>query len=208
MKVELHCHTSQRSLCATHPVEEMLRRLVELNYDAVFLTDHDAVWPAEEIDSLREAFPEIAIHPGLERTLPNAQGFGHLLILGTDDRTFLDLAEPGDLLARARRMGCPTILAHPSRWQGAGQLLADGFFPDAVEYRTPNHSPLQGTMTRVSAKRACLRMVNTGDAHGLGYLGRFWIETHQPFQSPQDLRRVLLEGLYDNAPDEENSTEE
>jgi 3',5'-nucleoside bisphosphate phosphatase len=199
MKVELHCHTSQRSWCAAHLAEEMLARLVDLEYEAVFLTDHDAVWPIEEIGRLRERFPQIAIHPGAELTVHNAEGFGHLLVLGTTDAEFLELREPGDILARARRMGCLTVLAHPNRWEGAGQMLAEGFFPDAVEFRTPNHSPLQGTMTRVTAQRQRLRLINTGDAHGKDYLGRFWIETRQPFQTPQELRQIVLDGEYDNA---------
>lgn len=199
MKVELHCHTSQRSWCAAHPAEEMLARLVELEYEAVFLTDHDAVWPTEEIDRLRAQFPEIAIHPGVELTVHNAEGFGHLLVLGTAEKAFLDLREPGDILARARRMGLLTVLAHPNRWEGAGQMLVDGFLPDALEFRTPNHSSLQGTMARVTARRQRLRLLNTGDAHGKEYLGRFWIETCQSFRTPQELRQIVLDGQYDNA---------
>ena len=49
MKVELHLHTSRHSPCARHRPEELLTRLVATGYDAVYLTEHDALWGEGEL---------------------------------------------------------------------------------------------------------------------------------------------------------------
>ena len=198
MKIELHLHTNRYSQCALNTPEEMITRLVKLDYDAVFITEHDTVWSGNELEELQWQFPLIRIFPGLELTLYSEKGFGHLLILGTKDPTFLEMTDAGAVLARARRQQCLTVLAHPYRWEGAGEMIAQGYYPDAMEYYSPNQDPLQVVMSRVSAERLHLPLVNSGDSHGVDFLGRFWIETPRPVESPGQLRRMILGGDYKN----------
>ncbi|MCD4823900.1 MAG: PHP domain-containing protein [Phycisphaerae bacterium] len=206
MKVELHLHTNRYSTCAVDSPEDMMARLVELGYDAVFITEHDAVWSEAELDDLRSKFPSLKIFPGLEITLANAVRSVHLLILGTRDPAFLTMQrDVGSILARARRQHCLTVLAHPYRWEGGSGILAEGFYPDAIEHRTPNHTPLQSLMSKVTARQRSLRLINSGDCHSLNFPGYFWVETHQPFDSPAELRRIILEGQYENRTYEDES---
>ncbi len=44
MKVELHLHTTRYSGCAVATGGELMERMVEIGYEAVFITEHDAVW--------------------------------------------------------------------------------------------------------------------------------------------------------------------
>jgi hypothetical protein len=203
MKIELHMHTSRYSLCAVDPPEVMIERLVETGYEAVFITEHDAVWTEQELAEMQVQFPQIRLFSGLELTIPSKRGFGHLLILGTRDRMFLSLNDPGEILARARRHQCLTVLAHPYRWDGAGELLAEGYFPDAIEFRTPNHERLHGRMSVATADRLCLPMVNSGDVHRVDFINRFWIETREEIETPSQLRQAVLRGAYENCSREE-----
>ena len=198
MKIELHLHTNRYSRCARNAPEEMLARLVELNYEAVFLTEHDAVWPTESLRQLQRQWPEIRIFPGLELTLYNSRGFSHLLLLGATESDFLDVGDPGDALARARERGYTTILAHPYRWEGSADMLEKGYYPDAIECSTPNVLPLQAVMAQVTAGQMHIPVVNTGDAHSVDFLGKYWIETEEPLDTPAQLRDILLEGRYQN----------
>ncbi|MCY2928509.1 MAG: PHP domain-containing protein, partial [Planctomycetota bacterium] len=138
MKVELHLHTSAYSACATVTAEEMMTTAVAAGYEAVFITEHDAVWPAERLAGLQAAFPRLRIFPGVELTVVDYML--HLVVLGTNDAEYLPLRrEPGAVIERARAHGHLTVLAHPFRWGGAEELLQGGTIPDALEHRTANH---------------------------------------------------------------------
>ncbi len=138
MKVELHCHTSRYSGCATATPAELLKRMAETGYEAVYLTEHDTVWSDWEIAQLQAGFPTIRVFPGIERSI-GSEPARHIVILGTNDRGYLELKTEADVLKKARDEGNLTVLAHPLRWGGGEEMLQAGNVPDALEYRTGNH---------------------------------------------------------------------
>ena len=81
MKVELHLHTSRYSGCSTATPAALMRKLVEAGYEAVYITEHDAVWPEREIARLQEDFPAIRIFAGVELSLgTDVMPLEHLLV--------------------------------------------------------------------------------------------------------------------------------
>jgi predicted metal-dependent phosphoesterase TrpH len=197
MKVELHLHTNRYSACAVATPGEFMRRLVEIGYEAVYITEHDAVWSEWEIAQLQAGHPLIRIFPGLERTL-SAESMQHLLILGTTDPAYLQMEDPAEVLEKARAEGHLTILAHPFRWEGAAGMLDSGLRPDALECYSSNHTAAEAARAAQAAERLKLALVNTGDSHGLHSLNRFWIETDQPLQKADDIRRIVMNKAYVN----------
>jgi len=198
MKVELHCHTSRYSGCATATPAELMERLVQTGYEAVFLTEHDAVWPDWEIAQLQDGWPDIRIFGGVELSLPG-DPMVHLLVLGTSDPAYLALrAEPAAILDKARTEGHLTVLAHPFRWAGAAEMLEAGLLPDALEHLTRNHDAPRAAVAKAQAERLGLAIVNAGDTHGLDFLNHFWIETDQPLAKPDDIRAAILNRAYVN----------
>jgi hypothetical protein len=198
MKTQLHLHTSRYSGCAIHTPEMMLQRAIQKGFQSVFITEHDAVWPTRELQDIRRQFPALQIWPGLELTVLNDMGASHLLILGTNARDFLQMEDSQEILAEARRRQCPTILAHPFRWEGAEAMLAGPLRPDGIEYHTPNHPPAMAEVSREHAEALSLPLINSDDAHSKDMIGRYWIETHRPFRTPRELRAILLGGYYEN----------
>jgi hypothetical protein len=193
MKVELHLHTSRYSFCAIESPPRMMGRLVDLGYDAVFITEHDAIWSKGELDELRDEFPELSIFPGLERSIQGQ----HLLVLGATDPKLLAMEDIQHILAAAREQDLPTILAHPFRWPEADRVLYEsGANPDAIELETCNQQGPEMLKAAAGAGALGLPTVNAGDAHSLDMLGRHWIETAEPFATPPQLRRLLLGGRY------------
>ncbi|MCK5113986.1 MAG: PHP domain-containing protein [Phycisphaerae bacterium] len=200
MKVELHCHTSRFSLCAVNTPDEMLARLVEEKYDAVFLTEHDALWSPQDIAFMQKRHPKIKIFPGLELTHHHDEGEGisHILILGTTDASFLFITDPEAIIAHAKKSDCLTIVAHPYRWTGADEFLKSSTLPDAMEGLTPNHSPRNAVLAHQAGKQLSLPIVNTSDAHAAKFIGRYWIETNIDFETPQQLREIIVAREYKN----------
>ncbi len=197
MKVELHLHTSRYSGCAIISPPQIMQKLMDVRYDAVFLTEHDAVWTDWELDKLRKRFPGLAIFPGVEKSL-TVGGLGHLLVLGTNDPTYLAMQRGAEIIQKARSEGHLTILAHPFRWEGAADLLAGDILPDAIEHYTNNHYGPETALAAAAAKKLNLPLVNAGDTHALTGADRFWIETDRPIEQADDIRQIILENAYSN----------
>src|ERR1035437_2852638 len=107
MKVELHAHTVRYSQCATLTASELVMSLIEQGYDAVYMTEHDAVWPEEDLAYLRRKFPWMRIFGGVERTIEASR----ILVLGTSDEAYLKISDARILLDTARQEGHLTVLA-------------------------------------------------------------------------------------------------
>jgi len=205
MKVELHLHTSRYSGCAIASPEELMARLVRTGYEAVYITEHNTVWPEDELARLRAAFPTIRIFSGLELTLHLPVNHD-LLILGTNDPGYLGCTESVEAIKRARAEGCLTVLAHPFRWEDPGELLKGRLLPDALEYQTNNHDSISAGQAKLVAEGLHLPIVNAGDVHALRFVNRFWIETDRPVDDPHDIRGIVIENQYRNRREADGET--
>ena len=180
--------------------KQMMRRLVETGYGAVYITEHDAVWSEGALEALQRKFPEIRIFPGVELSL----GLHHLLVLGTNDPDYVRLYDPADIITKARDEGHLTILAHPYRWDGGAEMLWKGLpLPDALEYRTCNQDAMMGGVALDTARQLGLHVVNAGDTHALSVINRFYINTGPDIEYADDIRQIVLEGRYKLWPVEE-----
>ena len=197
MKVELHLHTSRYSGCAEAGPAELMAALTEAAYEAVFLTEHDRVWPDPEIQSLQRQFPAIRIFPGLERTICD-DPLQHLLVLGTNDPEYLATSDAAEIILKARAAGHLTVLAHPFRWDGGDEILWGQILPDAVEYHTPHQEGAQARAALAAAAERGVPAVNGGDVHALSFVNRCWVQTAQPVREADDIRRIVLAGEYAN----------
>jgi len=175
-----------------------MERMIQLGYEAVYITEHNAVWSDVELTQLQTGFPDIRIFPGVELSV----GYHlmlHVVVLGTNDPGYLKLRDPEDVFHRATDHGHLAILAHPFRWAGADELLEAGIVPHALEHRTPNHPhDEQQDMAAVAAERFATPLVNAGDVHSTTMLGQCWIETDAPIRRATDIRRIVLNGHYVN----------
>jgi len=197
MKVELHLHTNRYSACAGDTPEALMSELIAAGYEAVYITEHDAVWSESEIAELQAVFPEIRIFPGVELSL-GIHASMHLLVLGTTDPDYAELRyDQASAIEKAQSQGNLTILAHPFRWSGGSALLDRWHVPDAMEFRTCNHNAEMGERSRRESQRLGIRLVNSGDVHARIMVNRFWIETHRPIVEPNDIHDIVINGDYD-----------
>ncbi|MDP6542752.1 MAG: hypothetical protein QGH60_02110 [Phycisphaerae bacterium] len=197
MKVELHLHTSRYSACSIDTPETLMSELIASGYEAVYITEHDAVWSESNIAELQKEFPEILIFPGVELSL-GIHASMHMVVLGTSDPQYAALRyDQASALEKAQSHGNLTILAHPFRWAGGAALLDRWLLPDALEFRTGNHDAVMAEKSRREAERLGIRLVNCGDIHALEMINKFWIETHVPLREANDIHDIIVNGQYD-----------
>ncbi|HNV22950.1 MAG TPA: PHP domain-containing protein [Candidatus Hydrogenedentes bacterium] len=193
-KVETHAHTAKYSVCSRIPPRELIAMADASGYDALFLTEHDRVWSKSEIAGLQELAERVRLFPGIEITLTDEV---HVLVLGAHEPVYERLKTPSDVFGQACVDGFLTVVAHPFRWSSV--LPEYCRLADAVEVLTCNH----GLEDHAAAARAYARAqhmaeLHASDAHGLNFMNKFWLETSEPFDSPQEFRRLILAGRYAN----------
>ena len=194
MKVEIHSHTDLYSPCSRIPPKELVCMAETSGYDVLFITDHNKVWPRRDLAALQELCERTRILPGIEISLPDRRD---MLVLGADDPEYEHLRTADEVLAKACADGLLTVVAHPFRYHTS--LPAYCALADALEIRTCNHSrPEAVSLAESYAESQNLAPVYSSDAHGLNFLNKFWIETHEDFFTAQEFRRLVVSGRYAN----------
>lgn len=193
MKVEIHAHTDVYSTESRIPPPELIQMAEASGYDAVFITEHNRVWPRREFACLKELCDRLVLLPGIQVTLAEVD----MLVLGAADPSYERLTKPSDLLAQACADGFLTVLI-PRKPQEMA-------FPeycalcDAIEVRSCAwSSPEQMEAAERYSEKHHAAPVYGADAYGLNYLNKFWIETTTPFSTPQEFRHAVISGNYVN----------
>jgi len=195
MKVELHCHTSLYSACASGSPRELFHSYIAHGYDVLYLTEHHRMWRPHELAEAQATFPALRIFPGVELNLV-MEPLTHLLVLGATDAEYLTTDNPARVFEKAAAQGHLTVLAHPCRWEGGAHILDQGLRPDAIEFRTCNQEFTYAAAARDLAEKFKLPFVSAGDTHSVDMIGRYWIETAEPVEQADDIRRIVLAGKY------------
>lgn len=194
MKVEIHCHTDRYSPCSRISPKELIAMADASGYEAVFITDHGKVWTPRELAGLHELSDRLRVFSGIEISLPEGRD---ILVLGADNPVYESLKTPSEVFAQACADGYLTVIAHPFRWHDA---LPDYFaLADAVEVLSCNHpAEIMARDARAYAESANMAGVYASDAHGLNFMNKFWLETMEPFENPQEFRRIVVSRRYEN----------
>jgi len=194
MKVEVHAHSEKYSVCSRIPPRELVAMADASGYDALFITEHDRVWPKTELAGLQELAERVKIFPGIEISLTDEI---HILVLGANEPVYERLQTPSDVFGQACADGLLTVVAHPFRWS---RTLPDYCrLADAVEVLTCNHgSEEHAAAARAYAQQQNMAEIYASDAHGLNFMNKFWLETCEPFQTAQEFRHLVLAGRYAN----------
>jgi predicted metal-dependent phosphoesterase TrpH len=113
MKFDLHLHTSRHSPDSVTDPFELLRSARTAGLDGIVITEHDYIWPEEELDELRAEAPDLVILSGVE---VSGRG-GDVLVYGLPE----PYAPPRginwtELCRIVHRQGGVAIAAHPNRW--------------------------------------------------------------------------------------------
>jgi predicted metal-dependent phosphoesterase TrpH len=171
MKFDLHLHTSRHSPDSVTDPFDLLRSARSAGLDGIVLTEHDYVWPEEELDELRAAVPDLVILSGVE---VSARG-GDVLVYGLPE----PYAPPrginwAELCRIVHRQGGVAVAAHPNRWgQPFESLLQEpGVQLDGIEVLSNNMDPdLRARAAELLKKFPYLAQLGNSDSHAPDTVG-------------------------------------
>ena len=152
------------------------------------VTDHDTVTGISATQKLASAYPDILIIPGVEISTPE----GDLLILGTEE-TPPKPWTAGSVVDFARDNACVSVVAHPYREYGMGDL-ARNYKVDAIEVLNGVSSPSSNKLAQELAKSMGLPGVAGSDAHNPSELFTVYTEV-QAGLDVDEILKALKKGL-------------
>lgn len=191
--VDLHTHSYERSLDSGVSAAGLAARARESGLDAICLTDHNALCPADEAAALGERF-ELAVIPGMEV----GTDIGHVLVFGLE-RFHPELVHVRQLRRIVRTEGAVMIWAHPMRelalrrldWEELPELF------EGIEVLNGDHTDsTDGYFTEIASDLG-LGMTAGSDAHSAQAIGR----VATAFAAPIDDLDSLIAALHDRGQD-------
>ena len=187
MKFDLHMHTRRYSPDSDIDPFALVRRAKEIGLDGIVITEHDRLWPEEELDELREAAPGLIVLGGVEVSGRN----GDLLCYGVTDLTALTRGTAWrDLCDEVVRQGGAAVAAHPFRWGQDFVGLLDDQRPQlaGLEMMSNNmDAELRRLATAFQAGKPHFATLGNSDAHNVDVVGCCYTEFDAVIRNSADL---------------------
>lgn len=187
MSFDLHMHTRRYSPDSEIDPFDLVRRAREIGLDGIVITEHDQLWPEDELEELRALVPGLIVLAGVEVSGRN----GDLLCYGVTDISELRRGMAwGDLCREVRRQGGAAVAAHPYRWgQDFDRLLAEER-PEltGLEMMSNNMDPdVRRQVAEFLARNPNYATLGNSDAHALEVLGACYTEFDAEIRTSTDL---------------------
>ena len=165
MLIDLHCHTKVLSPCSALTPEALVRAAQARGLDGVCITEHDALWPYDEIERVAAEMRFLVLR-GMEVTTE----VGHVLVFGLH-RHHPAMATLDELHGIVRGEGALMYLAHPSRRYGT--LPPDDLSAvfDSVEEQNGTEGMLQNDNAARLARGLRLPGIGGSDSHSVREVG-------------------------------------
>jgi hypothetical protein len=169
--IDLHTHTAQYSSCSSLAVAEIVVGSRAAGFDAICLSEHDKMWPAERVAELSRSL-SFPIFRAMEVTTSE----GHVLVFGLDE-----YQEGMFSLSRLRSIvttrSAAIIKSHPMRDSDAGtsgRAMSDYLKQfDAIEVLSGGESEQSNASALMLAKSHSIAASGGGDVHAPSEIGRF-----------------------------------
>jgi predicted metal-dependent phosphoesterase TrpH len=186
-KLDLHLHTARHSPDSVIDPFELLDRARAAGLDGVVITEHDYLWPDDELEDLRRYAPDLVVLSGIEVSGAD----GDVLVYGVTDPFAVPRGiEWPDLVAAVRRQGGACVMAHPYRWgQDADRLLIDerNRF-DGLEAMSNNmDADLRTRAAALHARHPHLAALGNSDGHQPHVVGVCYTEFAATIRTNADL---------------------
>ena len=187
---EMHAHSIPRSRDSGVRPEVLAAQAVLIGLDFVVLTEHNAIWPADELRVLGEQ-SEVLLLRGMEL----GTDLGHVLVYGLDHYS-LELLSIRRLRSIVKAEGAAMALAHPMRplssgrspsWEEISELF------DGIEVVNGDHgNPVDGYYSRLAADLG-VAAIGGSDVHSREAVGRVATAFPEPVRDLGSLVRFIHE---------------
>jgi predicted metal-dependent phosphoesterase TrpH len=160
MLIDLHTHTRVHSACSALTPDALVRASRARGLDGVCITEHDALWLLDEVESLSQELDFLVLR-GIEVTTE----VGHVLVYGvTAFRP--EMATLANLRRIVSEESALMFLAHPGRSYGAMPEDLATYF-DSVEAQNGTEGMLQNDNASALARAFSLPGIGGSDAHSV-----------------------------------------
>ena len=207
--IDLHTHTYPKSDDSFMEVDELIEAAKSEGLDGICLTEHDAFWSSEEVDSLSRRHNFLVL-PGSEINTDT----GHVLVFGLEQYVF-GLHKLAFLDAMAQQAGAVVVAAHPyRRWfleepaqepKARSRMLekssGDALFQicDAIEGLNGRGTLKENSFSRDLGEILGARTTGGSDAHRVSQVGTAATVFPNLISSLGDLIRELRAGRFNLA---------
>jgi predicted metal-dependent phosphoesterase TrpH len=190
MLIDLHTHTRVRSPCSALTPDALVRAAKARGLDGVCITEHDAVWPLDEITALAARMDFVVLR-GMEVTTE----VGHVLVFGLD-RHDPSMAVLDTLHRVAHSEGALMYLAHPSRRYGTLPPADLSAYFNSVEAQNGTEGLLQNDAATHIAANMRLPGIGGSDSHSVREVGVCATEFDAHVHDEQAFLAALRSGAY------------
>lgn len=190
MLIDLHCHTRVFSACSALTPDALVRAAKARGLDGVCITEHDALWPLEDIERLAGEMDFVVLR-GMEVTTE----VGHVLVFGAGSHR-PETASLEALRQVVAEDGALMFLAHPSRKYGT---LLPSDLPswfDSVESQNGTEGMLQNDHAVHLARGMRLPGIGGSDAHSVREVGICATEFEGDVRGEASFLEALRNGAY------------
>lgn len=187
MKFDLHLHTRRYSPDSQIDPFDLVRRAHEIGLDGIVITEHDRLWPEDELEELRRAAPGLVVLAGVEISGRN----GDMLCYGVTNLSGLERGQPWGELSRAVvRQGGAAVAAHPYRWGQDFDALVRDERPQLAGLEMMSNNMDSDLRRRAAAfleRNPGLATLGNSDAHELDVVGHCYTEFDADIRTSADL---------------------
>jgi predicted metal-dependent phosphoesterase TrpH len=190
MKFDLHMHTTRHSPDSQMDPFVLVRRARQVGLDGIVITEHDWLWPEEELDELRAAAPGLVVLAGIEVSSRD----GHILVYGVHDPFALPKGiGVTELCREVHAQGGAAVAAHPFRWgQPFHEILREERPElDGLELMTNNMDADCRQRAAEIRERYGLTGLGSSDAHHEDVLGVCYTEFTAVIRTGRDLAEAI-----------------
>ncbi len=190
MLIDLHCHTKVYSACSALTPDALVRAAQTRGVDGVCITEHDALWPVDDIEQLAAEMSFVVLR-GVEVTTE----VGHVLVYGMAAH-LPEMASLAELQRMVREQDALMYLAHPSRRYGTLPPSDFASVFDSVEVENGSEGPLQNDNAAQLARSLRLPGIGGSDAHSAREVGRCATRFDADVFNERDFLTALCAGAY------------
>jgi predicted metal-dependent phosphoesterase TrpH len=195
MLFDLHMHTARYSPDSIIDPLALIERARAVGLDGIVITEHDRLWPDDELTELRAKAKGLVVLAGVEVT---GRG-GDMLCYGVTDLSALPRGVSWPELTReVHRQGGVCVAAHPYRWgQPFDELVAmEGVELDGIEMMSNNmDAELRSKAAEFMRRRPGYAGLGNSDAHEVAVVGCCRTEFSATISTMADLVQAIRSRL-------------
>ncbi|MDF2822393.1 MAG: uncharacterized protein K0R15_2841 [Clostridiales bacterium] len=199
MKIDIHVHTFELSPCGKAPAEEQIKAAIKRGVDAIFFTDHDKLYPQNELDIFNEKYAPFKVYQAIEVSLFENGENEHILVLGVHDKR-LESKDWNyeELFKFVRENNGYLAIAHPFRARPTllPSIDADKYRPDAIELFSVNAGKDKEQIRLNLARELGCHLLTNSDSHDIDTVGGYVNVLENNATTEEEIINQLKKGMY------------